>query len=118
VSDDPANEPDFLVNGVRRPRFVMRRGEVQNWRFVNASIFKFLNLALDGHALNLYSFDGNNRGALKTIGPIAPDDTGTRTHCAGRQCLLRRNRRLERMRRGRTRIPTRPSSADSDHERC
>jgi hypothetical protein len=51
----------------------MRRGEVQNWHFVNASIFKFLNLALDGHALNLYSFDGNNRGALKIIGPIAAD---------------------------------------------
>jgi len=26
-------EPPFLINGVRRPRIVMRTGEVQNWRF-------------------------------------------------------------------------------------
>ncbi len=69
----PTGEPPFLINGVRRPRLVMRRGEVQNWHFVNAAIFKFLNLSLDGHPLNLYSFDGNNRSALKPIGPITPD---------------------------------------------
>ena len=45
----PSGEPPFLINGVRRPRLVMRRGEVQNWHFVNAAIFKFLNLSLDGH---------------------------------------------------------------------
>jgi FtsP/CotA-like multicopper oxidase with cupredoxin domain len=76
VTDEPDNESAFLVNGVRRPRILMRPREVQNWHFVNAAIFKFVNLALDGHALNLYSFDGNNRGALKPIGPITPDGTG------------------------------------------
>ena len=37
----PTSEPPFLINGVRRPRLLMRRGEVQNWHFVNAAIFKF-----------------------------------------------------------------------------
>lgn len=71
----PTVEPPFLINGVRRPRLVMRRGEVQNWHFVNAAIFKFLNLSLDGHPLNIYSFDGNPRSQLKPVGPITPDGT-------------------------------------------
>lgn len=69
----PSGEPPFLINGVRRPRLVMRRGEVQNWHFVNAAVFKFLNLSLDDHALNLYSFDGNTRSQLKPVGPLTPD---------------------------------------------
>ncbi len=69
----PTGEPPFLINGVRRPRLVMYRGEVQNWHFVNAAIFKYVNLALDGHALHLYSFDGNTRSELKPVGPIKPD---------------------------------------------
>ena len=71
----PSGEPPFLINGVRRPRLVMRRGEVQNWHFVNAAIFKFVNLSLDGHPLNIYSFDGNPRSQLKPVGPITPDGT-------------------------------------------
>jgi FtsP/CotA-like multicopper oxidase with cupredoxin domain len=70
VSDIPVVEPPFLINGVRRPRLVMRRGEVQNWHFINASIFKFVNLSLDGHALNLYSLDGNPRSNLVPVGPF------------------------------------------------
>jgi FtsP/CotA-like multicopper oxidase with cupredoxin domain len=76
VTDLATTEPPFLVNGVRRPRLVMRRGEVQNWHFVNAAIFKFANLALDGHALNLYGLDGNPRESLQPVGPVprpAPD---------------------------------------------
>lgn len=69
VADRPATEPPFLVNGVRRPRLVMRRGEVQNWRFVNAAIFNFLNLSLDGHALHVYGHDGNPRRTLLAVGP-------------------------------------------------
>ena len=50
LRDEPGRpKPPFLINGVRRPRIVMRSGEVQNWHFVNAAIFKFLNLSLDGH---------------------------------------------------------------------
>jgi len=69
VADNVSNEPPFLVNGVRRPRLVMRRGEVQNWRFVNAGIFRFLNLSLDDHALHVHGHDGNPRSSLLTIGP-------------------------------------------------
>ena len=67
----PLVEPPFLINGVRRPRLVMRRGEVQNWHFINAAIFKFANLSLDAHALNVYSLDGNPRSSVTPIGPFA-----------------------------------------------
>jgi FtsP/CotA-like multicopper oxidase with cupredoxin domain len=70
VTDDPASEPPFLINGVRRPRLVMRRGEVQSWHFVNAAIFRYLNLSLDGHALNVYSLDGNTRAHADPLGPF------------------------------------------------
>lgn len=63
----PNAEPPFLINGVRRPRLVMRRGEVQNWHFINAAISKFLNLSLDQHALHLYSHDGNPRSKLLSM---------------------------------------------------
>jgi FtsP/CotA-like multicopper oxidase with cupredoxin domain len=66
----PLVEPPFLINGVRRPRLVMRRGEVQNWHFINAGIFKFVNLSLDKHALNVYSLDGNPRRTLNPVGPF------------------------------------------------
>jgi FtsP/CotA-like multicopper oxidase with cupredoxin domain len=71
VADVPLVEPPFLINGVRRPRLVMRRGEVQNWHFINASIFKFVNLSLDNHALNVYSLDGNTRSSMLPVGPFA-----------------------------------------------
>jgi len=77
VTDTPETEPPFLVNGVRRPRITIRRGEVQNWHFINAGIFRYLNLSLDAHALNLYSFDGNPRAVLKAIGPFASTDTSS-----------------------------------------
>jgi len=66
----PLVEPSFLINGVRRPRIVLRRGEVQNWHFINAAIFKFVNLSFDGHALNVYSFDGNPRRNAIAVGPL------------------------------------------------
>lgn len=69
----PDAEPPFLINGVRRPKLVMRRGEVQNWHFINASISTFLNLSLDRHALHLYSHDGNTRPALLSL-PPDPDN--------------------------------------------
>ena len=78
AADVPLVEPPFLINGVRRPKLVMRRGEVQNWHLINASIFKFLNLSLDSHALNVYSLDGNPRARLRPIGPFptpAPSNT-------------------------------------------
>lgn len=67
--DTIQDEPPFLINGVRRPTLVLRTGEVQNWHFINASIISFLNLNLDGHALHLYSHDGNCRGTMEIIPP-------------------------------------------------
>jgi FtsP/CotA-like multicopper oxidase with cupredoxin domain len=66
--DDPEQQPPFLINGVRRPRLVMRSGEVQNWHFVNAATLNYLNLSLDGHVLHLHGFDGNPRADLLPIG--------------------------------------------------
>ena len=73
VTDRPFNELSFLVNGVRRPRLVMYTGEVQNWRFVHAGIFNFLNLVLDGHVLHVHGHDGLPRAALLAIGAEGPD---------------------------------------------
>ena len=67
VADSPASEVPFLINGVRRPRIVMRSNEVQNWHFINAAIFNFVNLRLDDHALHVYSHDGNPRRNVLTV---------------------------------------------------
>ena len=70
VANITTNEPNFLINGVRRPRLVMKSGEVQNWRFVNAAIFKLMNLSLDGHTMYQYGHDGNPRHDLKPVAPV------------------------------------------------
>jgi FtsP/CotA-like multicopper oxidase with cupredoxin domain len=60
---DSANQ-DFLdtqpvlINGVRQPTIVMQSGELQRWRFINAQVFNYLNLSLDGHTLKQYTTDG------------------------------------------------------------
>ncbi|MEO6566138.1 MAG: multicopper oxidase domain-containing protein [Casimicrobiaceae bacterium] len=74
VANTTINEPPFLINGVRKPRIVMFTGEVQNWRFINAAIFKFLNLSLERHALYQYSHDGNPRRTFRVSGPVLPVD--------------------------------------------
>jgi FtsP/CotA-like multicopper oxidase with cupredoxin domain len=74
VGNITVNEPNYVINGVRRPRILMKSGEVQNWRFLNASIFKSLNLTLDKHTLYQYSHDGNPRRTFKPSGPVLPVD--------------------------------------------
>jgi len=69
IADFPANELGLLVNGRRVPRLTMKSGEVQNWHFVNAAIFNFANLALEGHTLNMYSQDGNPRPNMVPVPP-------------------------------------------------
>ncbi len=69
----PTAEPPFLINGVRRPRLVLRPGEVQKWRIVNAAVANFVNLALDGHTLHRYALDGNPHANLKAIPPDADE---------------------------------------------
>src|SRR5439155_12189895 len=66
-ADNPSSARPFLINGERRPRIVMRRGEVQNWHFINAAIFNFANLGVDDHALHVYSHDGNPRRDILVV---------------------------------------------------
>lgn len=73
MADFPANETNFLCNGMRIPRLLMKSGEVQNWHMVNAGIFNILNIVLEKHTLNLYSQDGNPRANLKPIGDAGPE---------------------------------------------
>ncbi len=77
IANNPTAEPDYLINGVRRPRLVMRSGEVQTWRFLNAAIWKSLNLSLDAHTLYIFGHDGNPRRDLLPSDPIPPDAPGT-----------------------------------------
>ncbi len=81
VSQITTNEPLFMINGVRRPRILMRSGEVQNWRFLNAGIFNMLNLSLQGHTLYQYSHDGNPRRTFKPAPPL-PDSAFAPTNPA------------------------------------
>ena len=70
VASITANEPKFMINGVRRPTILMKSGEVQNWRFVNAGTFNMLNLSLDMHTFYQYSHDGNPRRTIRQVPPI------------------------------------------------
>ncbi|HTP99959.1 MAG TPA: multicopper oxidase domain-containing protein, partial [Casimicrobiaceae bacterium] len=72
VAATTTGEPLFLINGVRRPRILMKSGEVQNWRFCNAAIFNMLNLSLQGHTFYQYSHDGYPRRTFKVVPPL-PD---------------------------------------------
>lgn len=73
VADQPANERNFLINGLRQPRITMRRGEVQKWHFVNAGIFSFVNFGMDGHTLHVFGLDGNPRRNLLSIPPTSAE---------------------------------------------
>ena len=64
------NEPPFMINNVYQPTILMKSGEVQNWRFINAGTFNMLNLSLDGHTLYQYSHDGNPRHTFKLNPPL------------------------------------------------
>jgi len=70
------NEPPFMINGVRQPTILMKTGEVQNWRFINAGTFNMLNLSLQQHTLYQYSHDGNPRRTFKVLPPL-PDSAMT-----------------------------------------
>jgi len=75
VGNNPSGEPPFIVNGVRVPRIVMLSGEVQHWRFINAGIWKLLNLTLDGHDFHKVSHDGNPLPALVVVPPVPAPTT-------------------------------------------
>ena len=70
VANVTTGEPPFMINGVRAPTILMKSGEVQNWRLVNAGTFNMLNLSLDGHTFYQYSHDGNPRRTMKLVPPL------------------------------------------------
>jgi FtsP/CotA-like multicopper oxidase with cupredoxin domain len=75
VANNPTTDSrPWTINTVRRPRILMRTGEVQNWRMLNAGIFNILNLSLDGHILYRYSSDGNPLVDYKPTPPLPSND--------------------------------------------
>lgn len=70
---DPGAEPPFLINGIRRPTLVLRPGQVERWRLVNASIANYLHLALEGHDLHLIALDSCPRSQPKTFSSSAAE---------------------------------------------
>ena len=71
---NPAAEPPFLINGVRRPTLVLRPGQVERWRLINAGIANYLNLSLDEHELHLIALDSCPRKQAKAYGPQSAQD--------------------------------------------
>lgn len=49
----------LLVNGVRRPVDTVAPGRTERWRITNATNARYLQLALDGAAMNLVALDGS-----------------------------------------------------------
>ena len=96
----PKAEPPFVINGVRRPTLVLRPGQVERWRLVNAGIANYLNVVLEGHDLHLISWDSCPRETMKAYAPdaalglvIAPGNRGdvlVKVGAAGRYVLRTR----------------------------
>lgn len=57
-----------MVNGQVNPVLAMKPGQVQRWRFVNASNARFYKLSLQGHTMNLI---GTDAGLLDKAYPIS-----------------------------------------------
>jgi suppressor of ftsI len=57
--------PVVFVNGQIEPSIAIAPGETQRWRIVNASVFTFMNLSLDGHLLHEIAADGNPLRAVQ-----------------------------------------------------
>lgn len=58
--------PQVFVNGQDQPTIAIAPGETQRWRIVNASVFTFMDLALEGHLLHQIASDGNPLRAVRS----------------------------------------------------
>jgi FtsP/CotA-like multicopper oxidase with cupredoxin domain len=67
----------FTTNGVTSPALVMRPGEVQRWRLLNAASGATLIVALEGHSLNIIANDGITVPNMQTLAPGQPYVMGT-----------------------------------------
>lgn len=62
----PETATRFLtVNGQRRPVILMRPGEVQRWRLLDAAYQDDMLLELEGHELHTIAYDGIQLGAVE-----------------------------------------------------
>ncbi len=59
--------PSVFVNGQDQPTVAIAPGETQRWRIVNASVFTFMDLALEDHLLHQIASDGNPLRALRSL---------------------------------------------------
>ena len=57
----------ILVNGLAQPRLEARAGDVEHWRFVNASPSRYYALRLEGQQLQLIASDGGRLDAPHAI---------------------------------------------------
>lgn len=64
---DPKSEPPFLINGQRRPTLVLRPGQVERWRLINAGIANYLNIEFQNHALHLIALDSCPRSQAQVF---------------------------------------------------
>ncbi len=84
VANNPSgNAHPWVINGVSVPRIIMRKGEVQNWRLLNAGIFNLLNLSLDGHTLYVHGLDGNPMADYRPSPPVPVPPPGATTYPSG-----------------------------------
>lgn len=67
----------FTTNGVTSPALLMRPGEVQRWRLLNAASGATLVVALEGHSLNVIANDGITVPNMQTLAPGQPYVMGT-----------------------------------------
>lgn len=58
--------PNVFVNGQDQPTIAIAPGETQRWRIVNASVFTFMDLALEGHVLHQIASDANPLRAVRS----------------------------------------------------
>ena len=54
----PSEIVQFTANGALNPTMLLRPGETQIWRMVNASADGFLRVSLDGHRMTVLAVDG------------------------------------------------------------
>jgi FtsP/CotA-like multicopper oxidase with cupredoxin domain len=75
--DEPGWEGNVVfVNGTRQPTIALRRGEVQRWRVINASLARYYRLVLQGHDLLQVGSDGGlfERPVMRSELLLAPAD--------------------------------------------
>lgn len=68
---DNGREGDqLLINGVRQPVDTVAPGRTERWRVCNATNARYLQIVLDGAAMNLVALDGSALGAPKPVSAL------------------------------------------------